>query len=1320
MEDRKAKGKAVKGSAGFSSAGEDLISKLPDSLISQVLLYIPTKEAVRTSVLSNRWKRVWLLIPEFDLDSSEFSDYNAFVRFMDRLLGFCRKENSCLHKLKLSIRKDGNDQSCVTRWIDFVATPKLKHLDVECPLVKRECLEVMPLSLYVCETLVYLRLHRVSLVSFESVSLPRVKTMRLEENVFANEAGLELLISSCPLLDDLSIVRRSDDIVKVVRVRSQTLTSLSLEAAGWDDDDDEGFDHENSGVLIDAPRLKYLNFEDEVSHSKIIGNLGSLTKVNLLGSFYLWDDLQRRNFFTSISGVKDMKIFWQTSMIMGTILPLPQFRNLSCLEAGLYVNCLQILPAFLESFPNLKSLTLVVLYSSRTEEIRLSLVPQCLLSSLKFVEIKGMFWGEPIMEAARRYEGSPCIGEAIGHVSNHSLLTVKMTLKISRFATGFNWRKSFKTLNPSAQFAMEESFSKEKGKCGEGSAGFSSGGEDLISKLPDSLISQILSDLPTKEAVRTSVLSNRWKSLWRLIPVLDLASSELPDYDAFVSFVDRFLGFYREDKPCFHKLKLVIQKDEDDQHCVTRWIDFAATPKLKHLHVDFGLLPRECMEVMPLSLYVCETLLHLTLNWVSLGSFKSVSLPRLKTMRLEANIYANEASLQLLISSCPVLEDLNIVRRPDDNVMVLRVHSQTLTSVSMRVGGGHDDDEVYIEDFDFEGFAVLIDAPRLKYLTFDYELSPIKVISNSGCLTKVSLLGCLCLWDDLATRNFVASISGVKDMNICYDTFEIIKSIMPLPQFCNLSCLEAAILPDSLGSLPKFLESFPNLETLILHICDCSLTLKEEIRLSLVPQCLLSSLGSVELKTSCCGTPTKMQVARYFAKNAVMLKKLVLHVSTLEEKSVVLRDLLALPRRSSTYRLYYKSPYESSVYENPTLEVTKDSIKPSSCNEAIRGCPGLIEESFSKKKRKTVKGSAGFLSAREDLISNLPDSLISEILSYLPTKEAVRTSVLSRSWKNLWLSMPVLDLATYRHSDKNALHCVTRWIDFVATRKLKHLDVEFGPVMLRMEMEVTPLSLYVCETLVYLRLHRVLLCSFKSVSLPRLKTMRLEANVYANELILELLISSCPVLEDLSIVRIPDDNAMVLRVHSQTLTSLSVGYPTNCYLYFGSENPGVLIDAPRLKNLCFQDEQSPSKIISNSSSLTNVNILGDFDLWDSAAQEGGLQKLDMIRTFFTSISGVRDMKISRDAFQNVKCDGREEIRLSLVPQCLLSSLEFVEIKSATFKVPFGLKLARYFAENAVMLKRLVMHSRFNSVREEDILALPRRSSSCQIVYVSEY
>ncbi|KAG2311145.1 hypothetical protein Bca4012_025599 [Brassica carinata] len=294
--------------ASYLRAREDMMSKLPDSLLCQILSYLPTKDTIRTSVLSHRWKSVCLLVPSLDLSSSE-------------------EENSVLYKLKLSLQRDKNDQRCVTRWIDFVATPKLKHLDVECVLANRIFLEVIPQSLYsICDTLVYLRLHWLSLGDFESVSLPCLKTMRLEHNVYADDASLESFISSSPVLEDLSIVRMVHDNVKVLRVISRTLTSFHVDYLYSEGDGFvDLFLREGSGVLIDAPRLKYLKFEDDLSESKIITNAVSLEKVNVAFVFGDTDfggvvDLPKRNmvrdFFNSISEVREMKISLYTMEVM--------------------------------------------------------------------------------------------------------------------------------------------------------------------------------------------------------------------------------------------------------------------------------------------------------------------------------------------------------------------------------------------------------------------------------------------------------------------------------------------------------------------------------------------------------------------------------------------------------------------------------------------------------------------------------------------------------------------------------------------------------------------------------------------------------------------------------------------------------------------------------------------------------------------------------------------------------------------------------------------------------------------------------------------
>nr|XP_023892303.1 F-box/LRR-repeat protein At3g59190-like [Quercus suber]POE60919.1 f-box/lrr-repeat protein [Quercus suber] len=75
---------------------------------------------------------------------------------------------------------------------------------------------------------------------------------------------------------------------------------------------------------------------------------------------------------------------------------------------------------------------------------------------------------------------------------------------------------------------------------------------------------------------------------------------------------------------------------------------------------------------------------------------------------------------------------------------------------------------------------------------------------------------------------------------------------------------------------------------------------------------------------------------------------------------------------------------------------------------------------MAKSKRQTLSpGKDGVV----DRISNLPESLLCHILSFLPTKDSIATSILLSRWKLLWTLVPKLDL------DSDTIDTSELWAD---------------------------------------------------------------------------------------------------------------------------------------------------------------------------------------------------------------------------------------------------------------------------------------------------
>ncbi|CAA0341661.1 unnamed protein product [Arabidopsis thaliana] len=391
---------------------------------------------------------------------------------------------------------------------------------------------------------------------------------------------------------------------------------------------------------------------------------------------------------------------------------------------------------------------------------------------------------------------------------------------------------------------------------------------DWLRKLPDSLLCQVFLNLPTKDVVKTSVLSSTWGNIWRSVPGLDLGYGDFPEYNAFVSFVDSFLGFNSESRLQnfklnyqYLRLKYEWKWTELDNANVTRWINTVIKRKVEHLHVLDGSNP------------------------------ESVSLPCVKVMYLDMVKFANDLAFEMLISGCPVLESLTIKRSACDNVDYLRVCSQSLLSFTLV---GHCNEDMVKEQ------VVAIDAPRLEDLKLYCHETASFVIKNPASLVKMDIdimfnLSSEQKFDpnDLPKRNmirnFLLGISGVKEMEISSHTLEVIYNYSRcerLPVFRNLSSLHADFDDYRWEMLPGFSKT-PG---------------EEPISILPGPQCNLPALEFVDILKPMVEKETELKLMSYFLEKSTILKKLTLRLGDFRgnEESALLKKLLTIPRLSSS------------------------------------------------------------------------------------------------------------------------------------------------------------------------------------------------------------------------------------------------------------------------------------------------------------------------------------------------------------------------------------------------------------------------------------
>ncbi|CAH8316125.1 unnamed protein product [Eruca vesicaria subsp. sativa] len=104
---------------------------------------------------------------------------------------------------------------------------------------------------------------------------------------------------------------------------------------------------------------------------------------------------------------------------------------------------------------------------------------------------------------------------------------------------------------------------------------------DFISSMPDEILHHILSFTDTISATRTSVLSSRWRHLWR-----ELTSLYIHDFGPKARGLNQILTNYTAPKiMSFH---LDIFSDDHSTPQIDSWIEFAMSRRVQDLSMTFN------------------------------------------------------------------------------------------------------------------------------------------------------------------------------------------------------------------------------------------------------------------------------------------------------------------------------------------------------------------------------------------------------------------------------------------------------------------------------------------------------------------------------------------------------------------------------------------------------------------------------------------------------------------------------------------------------------------------------------------------------------
>ncbi|KAG5516781.1 hypothetical protein RHGRI_037506 [Rhododendron griersonianum] len=193
----------------------DRISEFPDSILVHILSLLRIEYAVRTQVLSKRWRFLWTFLPSllfcysaFDDDRGEGEDFRVarntdFVNFVGKTLF---ASNCKLKKFEVDICYHPRFASNVDSWTRFAAGKGVEELDLQlCPdATDTEYEHELPQLLYDNSWFKELRFSHCSVIPKGNVAWYSLKKLSIGDVELSNDV-IERILAGSPVLETLEL-----------------------------------------------------------------------------------------------------------------------------------------------------------------------------------------------------------------------------------------------------------------------------------------------------------------------------------------------------------------------------------------------------------------------------------------------------------------------------------------------------------------------------------------------------------------------------------------------------------------------------------------------------------------------------------------------------------------------------------------------------------------------------------------------------------------------------------------------------------------------------------------------------------------------------------------------------------------------------------------------------------------------------------------------------------------------------------------------------------------------------------------------------------